>query len=252
MGWTTPARLARAAVRAVAIAAVVAFLMVTSTLLAASDLSGHVLFNGIGVPGATVTATQGDHAVVVTTDDDGTFHFANLDDGKWTVRVEMRGFVEISRDVTLPLAVPSAAWVLTMQSYEDIVGSGTGGARASESPHRRRPHRLARPAASSPDAPDVVNGSVNNGAASPFAQPRGFGNNRPRPRALYTGGLSSVLGNSAWDAAPFSFASGGPPPPAYGDAAARRHVRRSAEDSVAHQQRPEHVSSSTSTTSRTT
>ena len=59
------------------------------------------------------------------------------------------------------------------------------------------------------DAADgfLVNGSVNNGAASPFAQLAAFGNNRRGLRSLYNGGLGVILGNSAWDARPFSFAS---------------------------------------------
>ena len=35
----------------------------------------------------------------------------------------------------------------------------------------------------------LINGSVNNGAASPFAQARAFGNNRPGGRGLYNGGF---------------------------------------------------------------
>ncbi|PWT82979.1 MAG: TonB-dependent receptor [Blastocatellia bacterium] len=57
------------------------------------------------------------------------------------------------------------------------------------------------------DATDgfVINGSVNNGAASPFAQPAAFGNNRRRPGALYNFALGVQADTSAWDARPFSF-----------------------------------------------
>jgi hypothetical protein len=64
----------------------------------------------------------------------------------------------------------------------------------------------------------LVNGSVNNGAASPFAQLAAFGNNRRGGRSLYTGGVGMILGNAAWDASPFSFASQNTPKPAYTDA----------------------------------
>src|SRR4029079_3681368 len=66
----------------------------------------------------------------------------------------------------------------------------------------------------------LINGSVNNGAASPFAQPRAFGNNRTGQRSLYTGGLGIVLGNSAWDARPFSFTLEPTPKSSYADAQA--------------------------------
>src|SRR5262249_37910837 len=61
----------------------------------------------------------------------------------------------------------------------------------------------------------LVNGSVNNGAASPFAQMAAFGNNRRGQRSLYNGGIGIQLGNSAWDARPFSFGGAQPPKPSY-------------------------------------
>ena len=51
----------------------------------------------------------------------------------------------------------------------------------------------------------LINGSVNNGAASPFAQARAFGNNRPGGRGLYNGGIGLLTSNSALDSRPFSF-----------------------------------------------
>ena len=63
----------------------------------------------------------------------------------------------------------------------------------------------------------LINGSVNNGAASPFAQLAAFGNNRRGGRSLYNGGIGVLLGNSAWDARPFSFTSERTPKPSYND-----------------------------------
>jgi hypothetical protein len=69
------------------------------------------------------------------------------------------------------------------------------------------------------DAADgfLINGSVNNGAASPFAQLAAFGNNRRNARSLYNGGLGVLLGNSAWAAAPYSFTDRPSPKPSYND-----------------------------------
>src|ERR1051326_8332770 len=50
----------------------------------------------------------------------------------------------------------------------------------------------------------LINGSVNNGAASPFAQAAAFGNNRRGFRSLYNGNVGVVLGNSVLDARPYS------------------------------------------------
>ncbi len=54
----------------------------------------------------------------------------------------------------------------------------------------------------------LVNGSVNNGAASPFAQPAAFGNNRRTGRSLYSYAVGMNLGTSAWDAKRYSFVEG--------------------------------------------
>jgi hypothetical protein len=50
----------------------------------------------------------------------------------------------------------------------------------------------------------LINGSVNNGAASPFAQPAAFGNNRRGRGSLFTGMFGVQGDTSAWDAHPFS------------------------------------------------
>ena len=62
-----------------------------------------------------------------------------------------------------------------------------------------------------------MNGSVNNGAASPFAQLAAFGNNRRGARSLYNWGVGAILGNSALDARPYSFTSQPTSKPSYTD-----------------------------------
>ncbi len=59
----------------------------------------------------------------------------------------------------------------------------------------------------------LVNGSVNNGAASPFAQFAAFGNGRRAGRSLYSGGIGFTLDNSALDARQFSFTGQDTPKP---------------------------------------
>ena len=63
----------------------------------------------------------------------------------------------------------------------------------------------------------LINGSVNNGAASPFAQLAAFGNNRRNARSLYNGGIGILFGSSALDARPFSFTGTDTPSPSYSD-----------------------------------
>jgi hypothetical protein len=61
----------------------------------------------------------------------------------------------------------------------------------------------------------VINGTVNNGAASPFAQLGAFGNNRRGLRPLYNGGFGLVLDNSALDAKSYSLNGAPTPKPSY-------------------------------------
>jgi trimeric autotransporter adhesin len=61
----------------------------------------------------------------------------------------------------------------------------------------------------------VVNGSVNNGAASPFAQMAAFGNNRRGPGALYNGNVGVNFDTSAWDARSFSAGASSIAKPSY-------------------------------------
>lgn len=63
----------------------------------------------------------------------------------------------------------------------------------------------------------LINGSVNNGASSPFALARAFGNNRPGQRSLYNGGIALLSNTSALDSRPFSFTGQNTPRPDYSD-----------------------------------
>ena len=61
----------------------------------------------------------------------------------------------------------------------------------------------------------LINGSVNNGASSPFAQLQAFGNNRRGVRSLYNGNLGFSLDNSVLDARSFSLTGQDTPKPGY-------------------------------------
>src|SRR5580698_10499580 len=91
--------------------------------LAASEQHGVVKSNGAPVPGATVTATQGDKKLVTTTDDNGAYSFADLPDGIWTISVEMLGFTKLSREVGIAPDAPSPTWDLKVQSLSALNAS---------------------------------------------------------------------------------------------------------------------------------
>jgi hypothetical protein len=189
-------------------------------LFAASDTQGRVIFTGLAVPGATVTASHGATKAATTSDDAGVFRFAGLADGVWTVRVEMRGFAPVERDVTIPVTDATAAqltFTLTLQSYEETVGRAPNEA-APLTVAPQAPVTATAPPAKPDDTPDIINGSSINGAATRFAQPRAFGNNRPAFGAQYSGAFTANLGNSAWNAKPYLFGNSSAPSPSYGDA----------------------------------
>jgi len=183
-----------------------------------SDLAGHVLFAGLGVPGAIVTAARRPDVpgrslppVSVVSDDDGAFRFTGLGDGIWIVRIEMSGFTIVSREVAVPFTEPDLVVTLTMRPLEELEANAKpASANASPAPSPTTRERSA-------DAPSVISGSVVNGGASAFAQPRAFGNNRPRLSARYTGAITATAGSSAWDARPYSFGQSAPASPSYGD-----------------------------------
>ena len=110
-------------------------------------------------------------------------------------------------------------------------GGGGGFQRAAANP-TAAPAAAAIPAAASAFRDDdeprndggmgaadglLINGSVNNGAASPFAQARAFGNNRPGGRGLYNGGIGLLTSNSAFDSRQYSFTSQPAPKDDYND-----------------------------------
>src|SRR5262247_3762797 len=214
-------------------------------LLLLTEHHGQVLFNGVPVPGATITATQGEKKFVSVTDQQGAYSFPELADGPFTVQVEMLGFSTLKQEVN----APTAEFELKMLPIEDIraeIAHGTPAdpaptpapAAPTPSPNNKQGQSNTRQAANQPrqqtgfqrtevnasnanstnDPPAppqssafanlsqeelnqraadglLINGSVNNGAASPFAQAARIGNNL-RGRPLYTGNASVLVDNS--------------------------------------------------------
>src|SRR5688572_26382717 len=86
--------------------ALIALLSAPASLLAA-DHAGQVTFAGLAVPGATVTMTQGEKRVTAITDADGIYRFTGVDDGVWSLLVEMLGFAPLKQDITIPSVAPA-------------------------------------------------------------------------------------------------------------------------------------------------
>lgn len=90
--------------------------------LLAADHAGRVTLAGRAVPGATVTITQGERRVVTTTDAQGVYAVSDIPDGDWTVRVEMRGFTTLTREIRVAADSQPTEWELTMLPATTLAG----------------------------------------------------------------------------------------------------------------------------------
>ncbi len=150
------------------------------------------------------------------TDDRGLYSFPDLPNGTWTIEVSMTGFASIKQNVVITPATPAGTWQLTMLSADQV----TTQARTWETETAKLPDIPPPEPELAQEASEglLINGSVNNGAASRFSQDAAFGNNnRRRTPVLYTGGIGVIIDNSVLDAAPFSLTGQHTPKPAYND-----------------------------------
>src|SRR5262245_12896515 len=194
-----------------------------------SEHRGVVKLGDVPVPGAVVTALQNDKKLVAVTDALGQYVFPDLADGTWTLQVEMMGFESVKKEVAVAAGAPASEWTLKILPISEIGAITVAATKPPDPPAPQSsrpaapppPPRQAAAAAPSEDSANdlngdgvLINGSVNNGAASPFAQAAAFGNAR-RTRALYNGGIGFQMGNSALDARAYSLTGQNTLKPAY-------------------------------------
>jgi hypothetical protein len=91
-----------------------------ATALIAAEHHGIVTFHGLPVPGAVVTASQGDSKFTTSTGEDGTYSFRDLPDGNWTVEVQMAGFTKASREIGVSPGAPPPTWDLKLAPPQTV------------------------------------------------------------------------------------------------------------------------------------
>ncbi len=126
-------------------------------LLPASEHHGIVRFGGLPVPGATITAAQGDKKLTAVTDPQGVYTFPDLADGTWTIQVEMLCFTTLSQEVAIVPNAPSPEWELKMISFDAIKASAPPPpAPAPNAPATANTAPAANPSAAAPPTPSLV------------------------------------------------------------------------------------------------
>ena len=135
--------------------------------LFAAERHGLVRFGGLPVPGATVTASQQNKKLEAVTDQQGTYSFAELADGVWTLEVEMLCFEPMKREVPVAADGPAVEWDLKLLPMEQITAAA--GPRTVEAV-APPPDQLDKPAETAPKAAR----NSRKGAPPPVSQQGGF------------------------------------------------------------------------------
>jgi hypothetical protein len=207
----------------------------TSFPALASVYHGQVTFGGLPLPGATVTASQDDKAVSVTTDEGGVFRFDDLSDGQWKIEVKMLCFETIKADVTVAAQTAPPKWEMKLLPMQELKALATAPPPTpvpaapvlTQSTEKKKENSAGQQAAadipkpaseSGQDSNDgfLVNGSVNNAATSQFSLNQRFGNHTINTKNLYNGGFRLTAGNSTLDARQYSLSGFSTPKPSYG------------------------------------
>jgi outer membrane receptor protein involved in Fe transport len=190
-----------------------------ASALSASEYRGEVTFNGLPVPGATVTATRAAQNITTTTDTEGLYSFPDLSDGTWSIRIEMLGFAPLEQNVIVGTHTAASVWTLKILPLDQIKAqiSAPPPIPPAAPPTKKAPEAESSQNDLNQRAADgfLINGSVNNAATSPFSLAPAFGNSRNGGKGLYNGGIGFTFDNSALDARPFSLTGQDTPKVAY-------------------------------------
>lgn len=164
-------------------------LCLSAFTLAASEHHGVVKFGGLPLPGATVTATQGDKKFVAVTDGRGFYSFPDLADGVWTIQVDMQCFAPEKQEVAVAHDAPSPEWDMKLQTFDAIKAS-------APPPPAQTPAPVAAPATSAAPATAAAQ------PAEQAAKPARKGKAGAPPPGPAQSGFQRTDVNASSDAAP--------------------------------------------------
>ena len=131
--------------------------------------------------------------------------FSDLADGSWTIKVEMPGFAAMTATETVAANTPGKIWQLRMLPMDQmnaqpkaaatVISGESASAPGQPAPAAQQPNRAQATIASadanqSGDDGFLINGSVNNGAASPFGNSPRLGTRAAARRSSIPAGLA--------------------------------------------------------------
>ena len=181
----------------------IALFVVTLSLIAA-EYRGQVKFSGLPLPGATVTATQGDKKLTAISDEQGNFAFSDLPDGAWQLEVEMLGFTPVKQEVTQGTGLPGPSFELKMLPLDEIKAETAPAAPAAPAVSTTAPTQTTTATPTEAPTPSL-NASIAaaNAAAAAAAKPaKGKG----------AKGAVAATGSTAFQRTDLSSNTAAPPP----------------------------------------
>ncbi len=177
---------------------------ITVAGLMAAEHHGTVKFSGLPVPGASVSATNGDKKLFTTTDENGRYSFADLAAGAWMIEIEMLGFAKLSNEVGIAFDAPAPEWNLKFLPMSAIMAPRADAAGTAAAPMAVLvATQVATATAAAPKAP--ANGPAARGqqanAGSGTQGGRGQNGANGRPSVAAANGYQRVDVNSSGDLA---------------------------------------------------
>jgi hypothetical protein len=163
------------------------FVCLSSSALASAEHRGLVRFGGQPVPGATVTAIQGDKRLATVTGPFGDYSFPDLADGVWTIQIEMLCFAAVKSEVTVAADAPAPEFELKLLPLNEIKAEERAAAPAMPAPKspataqesRAKTEQAPRPAADAQGSfqkAELTAAAASGAAAGPERESGVFGN----------------------------------------------------------------------------
>src|SRR5690349_18398619 len=124
--------------------------VVFQSSLMAVQHAGSVRWGERPLPGATVTAIQGEKKLLSTTDEEGNYSFQDLGPGEWRVEVEMYGFAPLSKTLQVGAEAPTLEFQADLKPRASAAPVPSSAPRPAPQPEAAQPLAAAKAAPAAP------------------------------------------------------------------------------------------------------